>query len=240
MPRTACRVVCGLDEAIAILLPTRALVRVDLPALGRPTKQANPERNGCPSDAGSSARAVSSTAQGSSDRSQRDHGPHGPEPSTRQTTTPVPGRSPSTARSSADGSVVPDQRRGLQPGRPRRDGHRHGDLERRQRQVRQAPRSSPAYVRPSVSRTQAPCGRAGPGPGGAGQGDDLEVLGVASGVRGCRSRSRGARPASARSGSPRPPGPPRRPRPTPIRLAITVPIRFRRPAGRSATSSSPS
>jgi hypothetical protein len=39
-------VVCGLDEAMAILLPTSALVRVDLPALGRPTKQAKPERNG--------------------------------------------------------------------------------------------------------------------------------------------------------------------------------------------------
>ena len=45
MPRIACRVVCGLADAIAILLPTRALVNVDLPAFGRPTKQAKPERN---------------------------------------------------------------------------------------------------------------------------------------------------------------------------------------------------
>ena len=38
------RVVCGLSEAMAILEPTSALVSVDLPAFGRPTKQANPER----------------------------------------------------------------------------------------------------------------------------------------------------------------------------------------------------
>jgi GTPase Era involved in 16S rRNA processing len=43
-PRTACRVVCGLEEVMAILAPTSALVSVDLPALGRPTKQANPDR----------------------------------------------------------------------------------------------------------------------------------------------------------------------------------------------------
>ena len=42
MPRTACRVVCGFEEAMTIFWPTRALVRVDLPALGRPTKQAKP------------------------------------------------------------------------------------------------------------------------------------------------------------------------------------------------------
>ena len=45
MPRMACRVVCGLDEAMAILLPTSALVSVDLPAFGRPTKQAKPDLN---------------------------------------------------------------------------------------------------------------------------------------------------------------------------------------------------
>src|SRR5262249_8289138 len=37
-------VVCGRLEVIATLVPTSALVSVDLPALGRPTKQANPER----------------------------------------------------------------------------------------------------------------------------------------------------------------------------------------------------
>ena len=37
MPRTACRVVCGLLLVITILLPTRALVSVDFPALGRPS-----------------------------------------------------------------------------------------------------------------------------------------------------------------------------------------------------------
>ena len=44
MPRTACRVVCGRLEVIAIFSPTRALVSVDLPALGRPTRLAKPER----------------------------------------------------------------------------------------------------------------------------------------------------------------------------------------------------
>ena len=40
MPRTTVRVVCGLSEVITIFEPTSALVRVDLPALGRPTKDA--------------------------------------------------------------------------------------------------------------------------------------------------------------------------------------------------------
>ena len=44
MPRIACRVVCGRDEVIAILDPISALVSVDLPAFGRPTKHANPDR----------------------------------------------------------------------------------------------------------------------------------------------------------------------------------------------------
>ena len=38
------RVVCGLSEVIATLAPTMALSSVDFPALGRPTKQAKPER----------------------------------------------------------------------------------------------------------------------------------------------------------------------------------------------------
>ena len=41
---SVCRVVCGLLEVIATFSPTSALVSVDLPALGRPTKQAKPER----------------------------------------------------------------------------------------------------------------------------------------------------------------------------------------------------
>src|SRR5699024_2594836 len=43
-PRMACLVVWGLPEVIATFVPTRALVRVDLPALGRPTTHTNPER----------------------------------------------------------------------------------------------------------------------------------------------------------------------------------------------------
>ncbi len=44
MPRTTVRVVCGREEVMATFVPTRALVRVDLPALGRPTKEAKPLR----------------------------------------------------------------------------------------------------------------------------------------------------------------------------------------------------
>src|SRR5690606_16951236 len=44
MPRIARRVVCGLVEVIATFSPTSALVRVDLPTLGRPTRATNPAR----------------------------------------------------------------------------------------------------------------------------------------------------------------------------------------------------
>ena len=37
MPRTTVRVVCGFEEVMTTLVPTRALVSVDLPALGNPT-----------------------------------------------------------------------------------------------------------------------------------------------------------------------------------------------------------
>ena len=40
----ACRVVCGRLDVMAIFEPISALVSVDLPALGRPTKHANPDR----------------------------------------------------------------------------------------------------------------------------------------------------------------------------------------------------
>jgi hypothetical protein len=38
------RVVCGRLLVMAILLPTRAFIRVDLPTFGRPAKQAKPDR----------------------------------------------------------------------------------------------------------------------------------------------------------------------------------------------------
>ena len=44
MPRIVCRVVWGLLDVIATLLPTSALVSVDLPAFGRPMRHANPAR----------------------------------------------------------------------------------------------------------------------------------------------------------------------------------------------------
>src|SRR5215211_5221289 len=49
MPRIACRVVCGLAEAMAILVPTNAFVSVDFPVLGRPTRHAKPDRYEAPS-----------------------------------------------------------------------------------------------------------------------------------------------------------------------------------------------
>ena len=45
MPRIVCRVVCGRLDVIATFEPTSALVKVDFPVFGRPTKQTKPERN---------------------------------------------------------------------------------------------------------------------------------------------------------------------------------------------------
>ena len=45
MPRMVCRVVCGPVDVIATFVPTSALVSVDLPVFGRPTKHTKPERN---------------------------------------------------------------------------------------------------------------------------------------------------------------------------------------------------
>src|SRR5690625_4338988 len=64
MPRIARRVVCGLVEVIATFSPTRALVRVDLPTLGRPTRATNPER--CTEGRFASPAVVGGTCPGSS------------------------------------------------------------------------------------------------------------------------------------------------------------------------------
>jgi hypothetical protein len=48
MPRMACRVVCGLGLVMATFCPTSALVSVDLPTLGRPTKETKPARKSPP------------------------------------------------------------------------------------------------------------------------------------------------------------------------------------------------
>src|SRR5690606_38005826 len=45
IPRIVRRVVCGRLLVIATLVPTSAFINVDLPTLGRPMKQANPDRN---------------------------------------------------------------------------------------------------------------------------------------------------------------------------------------------------
>jgi hypothetical protein len=45
MALIALRVVCGLEDVIATFSPTIALVRVDLPTFGRPTKLTKPDFN---------------------------------------------------------------------------------------------------------------------------------------------------------------------------------------------------
>ena len=45
IPLTTRLVVCGRLLVMATLAPTSAFIRVDLPVLGRPTKQANPDLN---------------------------------------------------------------------------------------------------------------------------------------------------------------------------------------------------
>src|SRR5205807_171822 len=52
MPRNSVRVVCTLGVTIATLLPTSALISVDLPALGAPISATKPQR--LPSSAGAS------------------------------------------------------------------------------------------------------------------------------------------------------------------------------------------
>jgi hypothetical protein len=42
-PRIARRVVCGLSDTIATLLPTMPLTSVDLPTLGRPASATKPD-----------------------------------------------------------------------------------------------------------------------------------------------------------------------------------------------------
>src|ERR1700746_3738163 len=58
IPRMVCRVVCGRVEVIATLVPTSALVSVDLPVFGRPTKHTKPERNSVIVPADDSRRAT--------------------------------------------------------------------------------------------------------------------------------------------------------------------------------------
>jgi hypothetical protein len=55
MPRMARRVVCGRLLVMAIFVPTRAFISVDLPTLGRPTKDAKPDLNSAGCGAGAPA-----------------------------------------------------------------------------------------------------------------------------------------------------------------------------------------
>src|SRR5881394_2422617 len=58
MPRNSARVVCTLGVTIATLLPTSALVSVDLPALGAPISAMKPQRVLGPDSAASAIGAV--------------------------------------------------------------------------------------------------------------------------------------------------------------------------------------
>src|ERR1700722_810626 len=58
IPRMARRVVCGRLLVMAILVPTSAFIRVDLPTFGRPTKQAKPDLNSPGRPAGAPALPV--------------------------------------------------------------------------------------------------------------------------------------------------------------------------------------
>ena len=55
MPRSSVRVVCTLGVTMATLLPTSALMSVDLPALGAPISAMKPQRVSAPAPAASSA-----------------------------------------------------------------------------------------------------------------------------------------------------------------------------------------
>ena len=57
MPRTSVRVVCTLGVTIETLVPTSALISVDLPAFGAPISATKPQRD-VDSAAGLSHRAV--------------------------------------------------------------------------------------------------------------------------------------------------------------------------------------
>src|SRR5438045_3366287 len=57
MPRNSVRVVCTFGVTIATLLPTSALISVDLPALGAPISAMKPQRVP-PSDVASAIEAI--------------------------------------------------------------------------------------------------------------------------------------------------------------------------------------
>ncbi len=72
MPRTGARVVCTLRDTIDTFEPTRALISVDLPALGMPISAAKPQRVGASAGEGASVmvRVLRPAAAGG--RSPRD------------------------------------------------------------------------------------------------------------------------------------------------------------------------
>src|SRR5207244_2025091 len=58
MPRSSARVVCTLCDTMVTLVPTSALISVDLPALGAPISATKPQRWCCAAIVGSAITAV--------------------------------------------------------------------------------------------------------------------------------------------------------------------------------------
>src|ERR1041385_1410389 len=71
-PRTGYLVVCGLFETMATFVPTIALIRLDLPVLGRPTTATTPERKVIPGREGRTRRAGGRRASTSFDPRRTD------------------------------------------------------------------------------------------------------------------------------------------------------------------------
>src|SRR6478735_5939705 len=168
MPRTACLVVCGRDDAMAIFVPTRALVSVDLPALGLPTKQAKPDRNpaaGVPGPPPESATVTSGLDPVAGDTVRVD------DPDGHATTGDLTDQGELEVR----WAVLGDKRYSLEPGCARRDRHRHRQLDGRQGQGSKP--DARGGVRPAVPVSDAcPLVRAGASAGRPGQCDGLEGL----------------------------------------------------------------
>ena len=211
MPRTACRVVCGRLLVIATLLPTRALVSVDLPALGRPTRQANPGvRDRCmPASLRHRLRRRGGLADGRRRGRPHSTGTSAPNSARTPTASSRAAASPtSTAASKLRAPLDAPPRR-----RPRSavTGQRRGRRSDGGRGVGAAVGVADRGALGTGVR------RVGPQPRGPGQGDDLGVLGVerghaespagyrprrrarASRLTSISSRRRGA-PARCRSG----------------------------------------
>src|SRR3954451_2323056 len=158
IPRTACRVVCGFDDVMTIFFPTSALVSVDLPALGRPTKQAKPARKAPPSVPGFSGVDDIADLSGAFGVDDGDVGA---------------GEVPDDLH--VDGVGVTDHRGGFQALHAGRQCHRDRQLQRGQLDGVECDRAGGVRAAVGVPYRGA-FGSAGPGTGRAGERDEFGVL----------------------------------------------------------------